>query len=120
MRSPVPGQSPEGEKVSDSTPLLQGAPQAEAGEPRRDPGASGGRPAVRRRDGPSARALGLWGEWGGGEPGVRGREDRGTRFWALGAGGNGEARSRRGLGGTSASGAAGDVGWYRAGDPTGE
>ncbi|XP_059557157.1 sialin isoform X4 [Myotis daubentonii] len=30
MRSPVPGQSPEGEKVSDSTPLLQGAPQAEA------------------------------------------------------------------------------------------
>ncbi|XP_054578172.1 sialin isoform X2 [Eptesicus fuscus] len=30
MRSPVPGQSPDGEKVSDSTPLLQGAPQAEA------------------------------------------------------------------------------------------
>ncbi|ELK37851.1 Sialin [Myotis davidii] len=30
MRSPVPGQSPEGEKVSDSTSLLQGAPQAEA------------------------------------------------------------------------------------------
>nr|KAF6363634.1 solute carrier family 17 member 5 [Pipistrellus kuhlii] len=30
MRSPVPGQSPDGELVSDSTPLLQGAPQAEA------------------------------------------------------------------------------------------
>lgn len=30
MRSPVPGQSPDGEQASDSTPLLQGAPQAEA------------------------------------------------------------------------------------------
>lgn len=44
MRSPVRGQSPsDGEKVSDNTPLLQDAPQAEAGERRSDPGSSGGR-----------------------------------------------------------------------------
>lgn len=48
MRSPTPGQSPDGEKVSDSTPLLQGAPQAEAGEPRSDPGLrAGGRSELR-------------------------------------------------------------------------
>ena len=43
MRSPVRGLPPsDGEKVSDNTPLLQDAPQAEVGEERRDPGALAG------------------------------------------------------------------------------
>lgn len=60
MRSPARGLSPsDGEEVSDSAPLLQGAPQAEAGEQRSGPGASGGRPS-RRECGQSARAPSRW------------------------------------------------------------
>lgn len=86
MRSPVPGQSPDGEKVSDSTPLLQGAPQAEAGEPRSDPWASGragGRSEQGWPESPRPRSVGpeLLRPRGG-----RGREDRGTRLWTPGGG----------------------------------
>lgn len=60
MKSPVPDQSPtDGEKVSDSTPLLPGSPQAEAGERRSDPGASGGRLSRCQGGCPGAGVAGL-------------------------------------------------------------
>lgn len=60
MRSPVPGLSAsEGDKVSDSTPLLQDAPQAEAGEQRSGPTASGdGSPAAGWPEYPRPRLMG--------------------------------------------------------------
>lgn len=87
MRSPVPGLSAsEGDKVSDSTPLLQDAPQAEAGE---QPAIQALRTttAVPGLGGQSTRALGLWGQSclgrgsGGslGSRGARALQGRGAR-----------------------------------------
>lgn len=62
MKSPVRGLSPsDSEEVLDNTPLLQGAPQAEAGEQRSRPGAWGGRRS-RSECRQSTRALSRWGQ----------------------------------------------------------